>query len=272
MYLKFKSKALFREFTLIRLRFVLVVLLAFLSSCQGPTTKAKEQEILVTKSVNDGENFEESIVLNKANSKAFLTNYGQKLGDSLVEVSTKYGDIIIRLYNNTPLHKANFRYLMKRGYFSETWFYRVSKGHVIQAGNTDDRATVKKRNTIGDYKVPAEIVPTNYHKYGAVAAARSYAGNPEKESDPFEFYIVLGKAYNANELNLLAEKHDFGLTNEALTFYTNRKGAPHLDGQHTVFGEVVEGMEVVEAISHVDVDGGEWPLMNIPIKLSLKAK
>ncbi len=211
-------------------------------------------------------------LLNDETAPSFLKNYGQSLKDRVVVISTSFGEITIRLYNNTPLHRANFRYLVDRNYFDETWFYRVSKGHVIQAGNTDGRETVKKRNVIGEYHVPAEIVQGNYHKYGAVAAARSYKQNPEKKSDPYEFYIVLGKSYTRGELKLLAEKHDFELSNEALDFYENRRGAPHLDGEHTVFGEVVNGMDVVEKISEVEVDAGEWPLRNIPITISLKEK
>ncbi len=203
------------------------------------------------------------------NARAFLKKYARKHPEDEVLISTSFGDIRIRLYKNTPLHRANFLYLTRQGYFDGTWFYRVSEGHVIQAGNTDSQQTINSRNAIGDFLVPSEIVANNYHKSGAVAAARSYSSNPQKNSDPFEFYIVLGNAYSRAELKLLAEKHDLDLSQEQLEFYNNRPGAPHLDGQHTVFGEVISGMDVVEEISRVRVDEGEWPLHNIPIEVQV---
>ena len=230
-----------------------------LLSCQSQQDKPIENSVDNTKTSKPKVKKRE--VLNENTATQFLKAYGKTLQDSLVVLSTPHGSITIRLYDNTPLHKANFRYLIERNYFDNTWFYRVSEGHVIQAGNTDGRETVRKRDAIGEYHIPAEMTPTNYHKYGAVAAARSYKQNPGKKSDPYEFYIILGKAYTRVELKLLAEKHGFKLTPEALDFYGNQRGSPHLDGQHTVFGEVVKGMDVVEEISRVEVDEGEWPYL-----------
>lgn len=207
--------------------------------------------------------------ITQSSASGFLKKYGTSHSQDEVTVSTSFGDIKIRLYKNTPLHRANFLYLTEQDYFDNTWFYRVSEGHVIQAGNTDGRETVRKREALGDYRVPAEMGRGNYHKRGAVAAARPYKGNPEKSSDPFEFYIVLGKSYSRAELKLLAQKHEMNLGPAQLDFYDNRPGAPHLDGEHTVFGEVIEGMDVVEEISKVRVDQGEWPLMNIPIEIKV---
>lgn len=176
------------------------------------------------------------------------------------------GDIVIRLFEDTPLHRANFLYLTKKGYWDNTWFYRVSKGHVIQAGNTDEQATVDKRIAIGDYTLPAEI-GEHYHFTGAVAMVRSYHNNPQKRSDPYEFYITLGKKYSAAELQAMEQQQSIETNAQQRKLYTTRGGAPHLDNDHTVFGEVVEGMEVVRAISKVKVDSGEWPLDNIPIQV-----
>ncbi len=267
--MKNKREAYTKIFTSINLRyFQLVFLFGILFSCQSADEHTVPGDIKTLKSPKAKSHKPKA--LNEETAVGFLEEYESSLEDSLVVISTSFGDITIKLYDNTPLHKANFRYLIERDYFDNTWFYRVSKGHVVQAGNTDGRETVYKREAVGEYRIPAEMIPTNYHKYGAVAEARSYAKNPQKKSDPYEFYIVLGKAYTRGELQLLAEKHNFELTPAALDFYGNRRGSPHLDGQHTVFGEVIDGMDVVEKISLVEVDEGEWPLINIPLKISLK--
>lgn len=208
--------------------------------------------------------------LSEENAAQFLKKYGNHHSANRAVIKTEFGDITIRLYDDTPYHRANFLFLTNTEYFDDTWFYRVSKDHVVQAGNTDSPETVKKRRNMGEYKVPSEIDAGHFHKYGAVAAARSYYQNPEKVSDPYEFYIVLGKAYNRKELKLLAEKHELDFSEAQLDFYENKRGAPHLDGQHTVFGEVIDGMDVVEEINKVDVDEGEWPLMNIPIDVEIE--
>ena len=207
--------------------------------------------------------------LNEDNATRFLEAYARANKANRAVIHTPLGDITIQLFRNTPLHRANFIYLARQNYFDGTWFYRISPGHVIQAGNNDESITGKKRSRIGDYHVPNEIDAGNLHLRGAVAAARSYYQNPGKESIPFEFYIVLGKSYTARELELLAEKEAFALNDRQRKAYADQPGSPHLDGQHTVFGQVVDGMEVVEAISRVETDDGEWPLENIPIAVEV---
>lgn len=233
---------------------------------QHTSTKGKVEDPSASK--KDTKKISEEKLTDK-NVVAYLTNYGKLHKETIVKISTPKGEIKIRLYTNTPLHRANFLYLTYQGYFDDTWFYRVTEGHVIQAGNTDATETVKKRKKIGEYKVPAEFVSTNYHKYGAVAAARSYFQNPGKASDPFEFYINLGKSYSRAELEILAEKHNMAFSAEQIDFYSKNTGSPHLDGEHTVFGEVIEGMDVVEAISKVQVDDGDWPVVNLPIQVKV---
>ncbi len=205
-----------------------------------------------------------------ANSKEaldFLEAYSKEEHPNRYRIKTRFGAIDIELYNNTPLHKANFNYLAAQDYFNDTWFYRVSEGHVIQAGNTDDIETTKKRRAIGNYVLPAEMESGNLHTYGAVAAARSYKQNPDKDSDPYEFYIVLGKTYTEVQLQAMADEYGFELSPQKIQIYAELGGAPHLDGEHTVFARVVAGMEVVEEIARQKTDEGEWPLLNIPIQL-----
>lgn len=250
----------------------LFLILAIVVACGESATNSTEKE-KGSKSQKGGTQKQQEeakpVVLDEENAASFLKKYGAKNPENIVKVQTPKGEIKIRLYKDTPLHRASFIYLTNKDYFNNTWFYRVSKDHVIQAGNTDGVETIKKRKKIGEYKIPAEMGLGHYHKYGAVAMARSYYQNPEKASDPFEFYIILGKSYTRRELELLAEKHEMTFSEAQLDFYSKTKGSPHLDGEHTVIGEVIEGMDVVEAINDVEVDDGEWPLVNLPIKIKV---
>ena len=127
---------------------------------------------------------------------------------------------------------------MNQKYFDETFFYRVAKNFVIQGGNSDRDEMARKRFQIGrDYTIPQEQVKGLSHVRGAVALSKQWVDNPSNRSTPFEFFIVVAK-----------------------------KGAHHLDGEHTIFGNVIKGMNVADKISNVPVDGSEWPLDNIFIK------
>ncbi|MFL1896723.1 peptidylprolyl isomerase [Aquimarina sp. 2-A2] len=167
----------------------------------------------------------------------FMTAYGAENPETLVEISTRLGSFKIRLYQKTPIHRANFIYLVNEGYFDETFFYRVAKNFVIQGGNSDRNQMALKRFEIGDYTVPQEQVKGLKHTRGAVALSKRWVDNPSNRSTPYEFFVVVAK-----------------------------NGAHHLDGEHTIFGKVVEGMDVVDKISNVPVDQSEWPKKNIFIK------
>ncbi len=180
---------------------------------------------------------EEPFKLTNENLREFMTNYGKENPETLVRIKTKFGDIHIQLYTQTPVHRANFIYLVKNNYFDETFFYRVAKGFVIQGGNSDRQQMAKKRFEIGDYTIPQEPVKGLKHNRGAVALSKQWVDNPSNRSTPYEFFIVIAK-----------------------------KGAYHLDGEHTIFGKVVKGMNVADKISNVPVDASEWPKENIFIK------
>lgn len=170
------------------------------------------------------------------NVVAFLTEYGKINTETQVKITTRLGDINIKLFNDTPLHRANFIYLVKQGYFNETFFHRVVPKFIIQAGNSDLPGTNKKRFELGnDYLLPAEI--KHPHIYGSISGAKEYRENPDKKSHPYEFFIFLGKP--------VAKRH--------------------LDGSYTVFGKVTSGMNIVEKIANLESDTGEWPLQNVYI-------
>lgn len=170
----------------------------------------------------------------------FLTKYGKEHPQDRIRISTRYGDIDVELFHDTPLHRANFLFLVENNYFDNTFFHRVSKGFVIQGGNSDTPSTNRKRHYIGDYLIPGEFEAGHPHVRGAFAAAKYAEQNVSKASSPYEFYIVQAE-----------------------------NGAPHLNNEHTVFGRVIDGMDVVDSINQVEVDQSEWPLRNIHMTVEL---
>lgn len=172
------------------------------------------------------------------NVVSFLTEYGKKNPETKVLITSSFGDIEIELYKDTPLHRANFIYLVKQHYFDETFFHRVVPNFIIQAGNSDLTSTQKKRAKLGkEYLLPAEIIPGRNHEYGSVSGAKEYRENPDNKTAPYEFFIFLGP----------------------------KSSTTHLNGKYTIFGKVIKGMDVVEEISKVKADDGDWPLNNIYI-------
>lgn len=164
----------------------------------------------------------------------FMTEYGKENPEDKVRITTRFGDIDVQLFHDTPLHRANFIFLVKNDYFDKTYFHRVAEGFVIQGGNSDNPSTNRKRHYIGSYLIPSEFEAGHTHRRGAFSAAKYSEQNVAKASSPYEFFIVQSET-----------------------------GAHHLDNDHTVFGRVIDGMDVVDEIAQVEVDEGEWPLQNI---------
>jgi peptidylprolyl isomerase len=181
----------------------------------------------------------ETDTINKNNVVDFLKAYGKLNPETLVLFETRFGNIKIKLYKDTPLHRASFVFLTKTGYFSTTCFHRVVPGFIVQGGNSDHPFTRKKRIKY-NYRIPAEIKSYHKHNYGSLAAARQWDDNPKKLSSPFEFYMIQDK-----------------------------RGSHHLDGEHTIFGEIVEGLSVMEQIAKLETDNKEWPVKDVYIKASV---
>ncbi len=186
-----------------------------------------------------------------------------------VLLKTTFGDITIALYNDTPAHKANFEKLVSEKFYDGVLFHRIIKGFMIQGGDPDSKtAKAGQRLGSGDvgYTIPAEFVPTHFHKRGAVCAARMGDNvNPQKASSGCQFYIVDGTVYDQAKLNMIGQRTGKTFTPEQTQAYTTVGGAPFLDGDYTVFGEVVKGMDVVDKIAAQQKDAADRPLEDVKI-------
>lgn len=211
-------------------------------SSEKKTVNVKNNTVTPAKaaSVKKKKTVKEPETINDKNVVSFLTEYGKKNPETLVLIKTRLGNIKIRLYKDTPLHRTNFIFLAKEGYFDTTCFYRVVPGFIIQGGNSENISTMRYRNKYHNYFVPAEFIKKHKHKYGAIAMARDWENNPTKKSTAFEFYIV-----------------------------QDRNGAHHLDGEHTVFGEVVSGFSTIDKIASLKAGGDEWPLDDVFMKVEV---
>ena len=238
-----------------------------------------------------------------------------------VKIETTLGDITVRLYDETPIHRDNFVKLVKEGFYDGALVRRVVKDFMIEGGDSDSKgAPAGKMLGVGgpDYTLEAEIKDNLYHKRGALAAARQGDEvNPERRSSGSQFYIVWGQVYKENQLNqlgkqirmqkvqdafndlakarreeimqmrrernraglqelqdqLIAEAENKvgkqGLTDEQMQLYSTVGGTPHLDGQYTVFGEVEEGLNVVEQIQNTATGRADRPTNDIDMRMTI---
>ena len=257
-----------------KLLFVLLFLVAITSSCENqPEKDAKTDKnpaidtIISIDDIKPQTNIPKR--LTDKNIVEYLENYGGENLETRVVITTEFGDIKLRLYNDTPLHRANFIQLIKKGIYENTQFSRVVKGFVIQGGSSNETWAANKKFYLGDYMLPSEMSLKHIHKRGALAMSRPYNGNPDKKSDAFDFYIVVGSKQNEPTLYREQQKKNITYTMEQLQLYKSVGGTPHLDLEHTVFGEVISGMNVVDIINKVEVDGSDWPKEDIVINLNV---
>ncbi len=187
--------------------------------------------------------------------------------NKMVEIVTDHGTMKVRLYDETPLHRDNFIKLVEEGYYNDLLFHRIIKGFMIQGGDPNSK-NAGPEVSLGSggpgYTVPAEIRSGLYHKKGALAAARmGDQMNPQKASSGSQFYIVQGSVVQESMLQQIASRSGITYTPEQITTYTTIGGTPFLDGQYTVFGEVIEGMDVIDKIAAVKTLPGDRPELNV---------
>ncbi|MEY3050703.1 MAG: hypothetical protein RLY31_488 [Bacteroidota bacterium] len=205
-----------------------------------------------------------------ASEKNSAESANQPVSETFVRIQTDLGDIKIKLYDSTPLHKENFIKLVESGFFNGTLFHRVIPGFMIQGGDPDSK-TAQPGQALGKggpgYTIPAEIGAKHFR--GALAAARQPDEvNPERQSSGCQFYIVQGGPVPAAQFDQFALNAGYHYTPEERDYYIQYGGTPQLDFQYTVFGQVVEGLEVVDAIAYQPRDQRDRPASDI--KMSVK--
>lgn len=206
---------------------------------------------------------------------ATLTAVAQTPG-ARIEFTTTMGNFTVVLFKETPEHAANFEKLVREGFYTNILFHRTIRNFMVQAGDPDSREA-QPYQMLGDgglpYTLPLELaLPHIYHYRGALAAARlGDDENPERRSSSTQFYVVWGKTFAPSELSTMKQRIADAtgrtdiITPAMAADYEKRGGTPHLDGQYTVFGEVVDGLEVINQMQRVKTDSNNRPLEDIRI-------
>jgi len=228
--------------------FVFVV--ALLSSCGGSTKYFRS----LTK--------EETTAV-----KAAKKEWGKKKDAYRVLIITDSGNMVVRLYNETPLHRDNFISKVKAGFYDSLLFHRVIKNFMIQGGDPQSK-DAKPGQSLGEGNAPGERIPAEiktdlgiYHKKGVLAAARD--NNPEKSSSNCQFYIAQGRKFTNRQLDSAAQKRGYHLSEAQRKLYTTVGGIPHLDGNYTVYGELENGFEVLDKIASAKTGPADRPAKDI---------
>ncbi|MBO7540758.1 MAG: peptidylprolyl isomerase [Bacteroidales bacterium] len=192
---------------------------------------------------------------------------------SYVLLQTDYGNMKILLYEETPLHRENFIKLVKSGFYDGLLFHRVINGFMIQGGDPESR-NAQSGAMLGNggpgYTIPAEFVPKYFHKKGVIAAAREGDNvNPMKESSGSQFYIVQGRIYNEAIMQKIAAQMNKTFSAEQIKAYGTIGGSPWLDNDYTVFGEVVEGLDVIDKIAAVKCGPNDRPVEDVKMTMKI---
>ena len=228
-----------------KINLYIFLFLSIISSfCENKRIEKKEKiKIRIEKKITKKKKIlseDPEVILNDKNVINFFYEFNKQNNYNKVKISTSFGEIIIRLFDETPYHKSNFIYLSKLGYFNNTFFHRVVPNFIIQGGNSDKRETSIKRRLIGKYLLPVDAKSNIKHNRGIVSMPSSDINNPYKLASPYEFFIVQKK-----------------------------NGAYHLDGNYTPFGMVIKGMNVVDKINSQPIDKREAPINNIKMNVEI---
>jgi peptidyl-prolyl cis-trans isomerase B (cyclophilin B) len=184
-----------------------------------------------------------------------------------VSIQTTMGEIVVMLYDETPLHRDNFIKMVKNHSYDSLLFHRVIQNFMIQGGDPDSKkalpGTMLGNGEMPGGRIPAEFRPNIIHKKGALAAARDM--NPEMASSNCQFYIVQGRTFNEQQLQSMSQRRSVPYTEAQINTYKTIGGTPHLDMAYTVFGEVLKGLEVVDKIAAVARDANDRPNTDVRI-------
>lgn len=206
----------------------------------------------------------------------FAASFTMQAQSTKVLIKTNKGNIIVMLYDDTPMHKDNFIELVNNKFYDGILFHRIIENFMIQVGNPNSRDKSEKSVYKGEtpnYKIPAEIRPNHYHKKGALAAARQGDQfNPEKQSSGTQFYIVQGRKQSEKQLNQREIQTGIKYTAEQRKQYLKDGGVPQLDFEYTVFGEVVNGLDIVDVIAGVKCGARDKPIEDVKIISALIIK
>ena len=207
---------------------------------------------------------------------SIITSCGGGDGFTYAEIETDFGTMKVKLYNSTPEHKKNFIKLAKEGFYDDLLFHRVMKGFMIQGGDPNSKDADADARLGGGgpgYQIPQEI--GGLHLKGALAAARTPDGvNPEKKSSGSQFYIIQGNKVSDAQLDNFERRKKVSYSPEQRELYRTIGGRPDLDNEYTVFGEVVEGLDVIDKIADVATNGDppqgtSRPLEDVKMKVRI---
>ena len=197
--------------------------------------------------------------------------------EKMVEIKTDLGTIVVKLYDSTPLHRDNFIKLVKQGFYDSLLFHRVIQDFMVQGGDPQSK-NADSAAMLGNGEAPGEMIPAEFndnliHKKGALAMAREGDEvNPKKTSSSTQFYIVEGKTFTDDEMDKIEERFKIKIPEDHRKVYRTVGGTPFLDMNYTVFGQVVDGLDVIEKIADAAKDDNNRPLNDIKMKITLLKK
>ena len=192
--------------------------------------------------------------------------------DYLKEVRNTLNQCHLVLFDDAPLHKANFIKLVEQKFYDSLLFHRIIDGFMIQGGDPESK-TAKPNQRLGNgggnmERIPFEFKPNHIHRKGALAAARD--NNPEKKSSACQFYIVQGKKRTDEEVTAAAQRNGMNYTTQQRADYMNLGGAPHLDNGYTVFGEAIDNLDLIDTIAKQPKDSADRPKEDIKMSMTVK--